>query len=383
MCKASACQGHARAILLSCALAAGRRAGRVPRAASGDPPGEPPHIVRVENQGLLFTGNSAGVSGVDDGYSIPAGAQTLWLFGDAFLQDPRAPARPFVGGVSNCGLTVQRGAGRSVLRHYAFLLDPHNGLARQLIPNLPTETGATRLWPMAGWYSAPRRKIYDYYAQVRVTGPGAFGFKVEGYGLASAPTTDGARFRFARLPGVDGRPLWWRTRDGPVFGAAVVEAPGSGYLYVAGVLDRNGVKTGKLARVARGRLEDPAAYQFYVSGGRAPRWSSNPADAADVPGLSNFPSELSLSFNKYLGGYLAVQSVGISQHILLSIAQHPWGPYRPIGTIGAQHLPFQKAFCYAGKEHPELAQEGGRIVYITFCDSRRYWLEMLRVTFAR
>ena len=41
-----------------------------------------PSVQKVENAGLLFTDNAAGVSGTDAGYSIPLQAQSLWLFGD-------------------------------------------------------------------------------------------------------------------------------------------------------------------------------------------------------------------------------------------------------------------------------------------------------------
>src|ERR1041385_6139688 len=74
-----------------------------------------PHVDTVENGGLLFTDNSAGVTGTDCGYSLPIGDRTLWLFGDVFLQDPKSPLRPIVGAVSNCGLLVARGHGSGTL----------------------------------------------------------------------------------------------------------------------------------------------------------------------------------------------------------------------------------------------------------------------------
>ena len=90
-----------------------------------------------------------------------------------------------------------------------------------------------------------------------------------------------------------------------------------------------------------------------------------------------------MAYNAYLGGYLAVHSVGISERMRLSLAPAPWGPYRPIAEIGAPHRALERAFCYAGKEHPELAQEHGRILYITYVDSERYWLQLLKVTLQR
>jgi len=58
-------------------------------------------VVSVENGGLLFTDNGDGVSGLDAGYSIPMGRETLWLFGDVFLVEPRSPEKRVVEAVRN------------------------------------------------------------------------------------------------------------------------------------------------------------------------------------------------------------------------------------------------------------------------------------------
>ena len=70
----------------------------------------------------------------------------------------------------------------------------------------------------------------------------------------------------------------------------------------------------------------------------------------------------------------------ISEKIRLSLSKEIWGPYEPIGEITAPHKAFAKAFCYDGAEHPELAEENGRIIYITYVDSDRYWEQLYKVT---
>lgn len=345
-----------------------------------------PRVVRVENGGLLFTDNQAGVSGVDAGYSVPMGKDTLWLFGDVFLLHPTDPEKRYVGGVSNAALlTSARTA--SGLRRYRFVTDPATGLARQVIPNLPGEGNETRLWPAGGWYDARAGRVYLYWARIRTTGGGGpFDFRLEGHGLAAADASEPDRIRFERLKSEHGDELWWPNADGePVFGAAVVRGPEARprYLYVVGVEERQGKKIGKLARVAPASVAKSGAYEYFSGSPDHPTWSADPSQAADIAGLADFPSELSVAYNRYLGGYLAVHSVGISDRIRLSLADNPWGPYRQIAEIGAPHRAFEKAFCYAGKEHPELAEQGGRVIYITYVDSQRYWLQMLRVTFER
>ena len=342
-----------------------------------------PAVVSVENCGLLFTDNRAGVTGTDAGYSIPLREKSLWLFGDVFLRDPASPEQGSRGFVSNCGLLVKAGQGSVPLRDYQFFTDAKSGLARPLLLPVDDEMGDDKLrfWPMGGWFDAVSQRVYLYYARVRVTGGGIFGFKLEGYGLAVADASVPEKIAFTRLKSAE-KLLWWPdTAGASVFGAAVVDGR-DGFLYVTGVQERDKRKFGKMARVAKEKIADLAAYEYFA-GGELPRWSKNLADAADVAGLTDFPSELSVSYNRFLGGYLAVHSIGVFEKARLSLAEKPWGPYRAIGEIGTPHRAFAKSVCYAGKEHPELAESGGRVVYVTYVDSDRYWLQLLKVTLGK
>lgn len=373
---------------------------------------------KVENAGLLFTDNPAGVSGVDAGYSLPMGNRTLWLFGDVFLLAPTDPAKSYVGGVSNCGLFVPAGQGIAPLRQYTFLTDAKTGLAHSLLPNAPGEGNEIRYWPFGGWYDDTAHQVYLYYARVRNTGGGPLDFRIEGHGLAVAPAPANAAtpadLQFRRLDAAPGQTLWWtdlpkstpapapQQSSGqsanqsagqslaqpisaklPLFGSAVVSGTNDGFLYVVGVQERGGRKWGKLARVPPKQITDLRAYEYYAQAeqnGKGPRWNRDAANASDVDGLNDFPNELSVAYNPYLGGWLAVHSVNVSDKMRLSVAPHPWGPYKTLGEIGAPHKAFARAFCYAGKEHPELRQANGRILYITYVDSDRYWLQLLKVT---
>ncbi|HSV75381.1 MAG TPA: DUF4185 domain-containing protein [Chthonomonadales bacterium] len=340
-----------------------------------------PRIVTVRTRGLLFTDNQAGVSGVDAGYSIPVGQRVLWLFGDVFLQHPTDPDRRWVGGHSNAALVTPRGRGLEPLRRGRFVTDPATGIAVQVIPNRPGEGVETRLWPLAGWHDAANRRIYLFWSRIRTTGSGPLDFRLEGNGLAQADAGDLDRVRFERLPSPEGGDVWWPP-DGPVMGAALAEDRRAGWLWVIGERQRAGRKEAVIARVRPDRIADRSAYEYYAGPPEAPRWSSSPADAAPIEGLGDF-SEASLSWNAYLGGWLVTHSVGIEERVRLSLAAAPWGPYRPIGEIGARHQAFARAFSYAGKEHPHMAEQGGRVVYVTFVDSNRYWLHLLEVTLAR
>ena len=347
-----------------------------------------PSVRSVENAGLLFTDNSAGVSGTDAGYSLPVGdKQTLWLFGDVFLLD-NSPARSYNGFVSNCALLVPSGGGMAPLRNYTFLTDAKTGLARRVLSQEKEEKAGLRYWPLGGWFDPKSKATYLYYERVRTTSAGGpFGFKVEGHGLAAANAEKPEEWKFNRLPTAPDQEIWWSPeKDGSIYGSAVIAPPSGDFIYVVGEQNRDGKNRGKMARVPKAKISDRAAYTYYsgstlFSGsGFAPHWSEDVSKAADVEGLDEFPNELSVSYNPYLGGYLAVHSIGINEKIRLSLAPNPWGPYRTIGEIGAPHRALAKAFCYAGKEHPELAQDNGRIIYLTYVDGDRYWLQALKIT---
>jgi len=344
-----------------------------------------PHVVKVENRGLLFTDNDAGVNGTDAGYSLSLGDRTLWLFGDVFLQNPTTPEKPFIGSVSNCALLVPKGKGAAHLKAYTFLKDSNGSIARQVIPRLSGEDDKTRLWPFGGWYDATVNRAYQYYSRIKVTGDGPLDFRSEGMGLASSQTTKPEEITFQRVAGPEGDIWWPAEKDKPVFGSAVIaDGPDANeqMLYVVGYRDQPFGKIGRLARVPKSRIGDLNAYEYFSGTPQNPSWSRLVSDSVDIASLNGFPTELSVSYNRFLGGYLAVYTVNLSEKLRLALAPKPWGPYKTIGEIDARHQPFVKAMCYAGKEHPELAEDGGRIVYVTYVDGSRYWLQLLKVTLA-
>lgn len=340
-----------------------------------------PGVLTSENAGLLFTDNPAGVSGVDAGFSIPIGKQVLWVFGDIFLLHPTQPEKPYVGAVSNAGLLVPQGKGIAPLAQYRFLTDDKTGLPRPLVENAPDEGNDIRLWPADGWHDEKNKRLYLYYGAVQMTGSGTYDFRPLGHGIAWANTQQPPAMTFQRL-------RWngaWNTwkGGGPVFGTTVVSrGPGiDDWLYVGGVEKRGADQFGKMARVRRTDIIDPNAYEYFAGyDDENPRWSRRLSDAADVSGLRDMPSEMSIRYNAHLNGYLAVHSVGLEDRIRLSLAEQPWGPFRKIAEIGAPRPAFSKTPCYAGKEHAELSEQNGKVIYITYVDQQRYWLQLLRVT---
>lgn len=353
-----------------------------------------PSVVSVENGGLLFTDNQAGVSGTDAGFSSPIGDKTLWIFGDVFLLDPKRPEKPYIGNVSNCGLLVPNGKGTAPLKRYKFLTEPAAGLARQLIPLESGEKDDTRLWPGGSWYDAAEKRLYLFYSGISILGEGTYNFRCNGWGLCVADVSKPEDIRFDRLK--SGRPStpvvpssaqdassWmWPSLDGKaVYGNATLD--GGEWLYVYGARDTKPGSAARLARVRKSKVSEINAYEYFCGTPDAPKWSWEQENAVDLAGLKDFPSELTVANNRYLGGYLAVHTVILDDRIRLSLAPNPWGPFTKIAEIGAPRQAFTKSPCYAGKEHPELAEDGGRVVYITYVDQQRYWLQLLKVTLKR
>ncbi|MEP6757006.1 MAG: DUF4185 domain-containing protein [Chthonomonadales bacterium] len=338
-------------------------------------------VEKVENRGLLFTDNPAGVNGTDAGYSLPIGNKTLWFFGDVFLLSPMAAHKDVVGDLSNCGLLVSSGKGVTPLSKYQFITDPAIGLARALLPNRAGESKNIRIWPFGSWYDATAKRIYLYYGRVNTTGGGPLDFKWEGNGLAVADAPNLDDLHFERLPSSIKEDLWWRdSAKSPVYGSAIVTERSSDYIYLVGIDTKNHGRASRMARVSKSKISDSSAYEYMTGSSYGPKWSTNRDHAVPVAGLDDFPTELSIHWNDYVGGYLAVHSMGISDRIRISVAPNPWGPYTTISEISAPHRVLGKGFCYAGKEHPELSEDGGRVIYVTYVDSERYWLHMLKVT---
>ena len=96
-------------------------------------------------------------------------------------------------------------------------------------------------------------------------------------------------------------------------------------------------------------------------------------------------NELSVSFNQYLGKYLAVHSYKLSGKIVARTAASPWGPWShpillyTVKVTREKLLPYPQ-LIYAGKEHPELSEENGKIIYITYIEFEEYFPHLLGIT---
>lgn len=352
-------------------------------------------VERARDLGPQFQDNPHRMVGQDGAYSIPLGDDSLWFFGDTLI-GARVPGESlwYPGGrpvghrdmagrgsidsmPNNTGLILEQTSGSKGLTRYRYICDERGNL-RQLVPRLPDEhPDEVRVWCLHG--IALKEKVYLYYITVAMVeeGPMPVNFALRGSGLA---VSDRGRWAFRRIES-RGSTLWWKNNQ-PQFGTAVLPDRYSDWLYVYGVIqDARGVQQCYLSRVHRGEIERLDAYEYYA--GPGPEWSAE-VDRA-IPVMEGMPNEMSVSFNPWLNAFLAVHSQGISGVIVGRTAPEPWGPWSdpvPLWEVKVHRekpLPYP-ILIYAGKEHPELAGDNGRILYITYIEFEEYYPHLVEVT---
>jgi hypothetical protein len=205
--------------------------------------------------------------------------------------------------------------------------------------------------------------------------PFPVGFEIVGSGLAVGSRRD---WRFTRVH-LKGDNVLWKA-DEPHFGVAFLRPHvDDGYVYVYGSVqrsDRN--QYCHVARVPRPAITEPLAYRYFDGNSWADR-----VDLA-IPVFDGMPSEVSVSWNEYLGGYLAVHSLSITGQIVARTSPTPWGPWseptllwhaKPQHAVPVPYIPL----LYAGKEHPSLADDRGRVVYVTYIEFEEYYPHLIRI----
>lgn len=334
--------------------------------------------------------------GQDGAFTIPLQDGQLWFFGDTLI-GRRSPgeslwyphSRP-VGPMdmsgkagiekmlNNTGLVSRDSSAAEGIRDYQYIVDEHNHI-KALIPLLPGEDpDRHRIWCLHGVELGGN--LYLYFIKVETIAEGIFpvNFKIIGSGLAAGNTRD---WQFTRIRH-RGSDIWW-SAECPHFSSAVLDVTGD-YLYHYGVLqDEDKIQRCYLARVFKSKIAQLDHYEYLCDA--APRWSPHVKEA--IPVFTGMPNEQSVSFNPYLGKYLAVHSLDLSGKIVARTAEQPWGPWSDsveLYQVRKEH-PYAHLYpqlIYAGKEHPALARENGRIIYVTYIEFEEYYPHLLEITIA-
>lgn len=351
-------------------------------------------IKSARDLGPQFVDNGHRMIGQDGAYSIPLNGESLWFFGDTLIGE-RAPNERlwYVGGqpvgpqhisakgpikrmINNTGLILRDKTGKYGLKNFSYICD-ETGNIKQLVPSLPDEPpDDVRVWCLHG--CAIQNKVYLFFIEVRMHDEGLFplNFKIIGSGLAvgSSYDWDFHRIRYKRST------IIWKKSE-PHFGSAVLRGLEEDRVFIYGVLrDEEKIQKCYLARVKSQDMEQLEKYEYLASPDS--HWSPQVKDAISV--FTGMPNELSVSYNAYLEGYLAVHSLDTSGHIVGRTAPDPWGPWSEPTILWTVKPNYQKPLpypplIYAGKEHPELAEENGRVIYITYVEFEEYFPHLIEI----
>jgi hypothetical protein len=340
-------------------------------------PSEESPVAVVRYLGNQFLDNAVGVTGADGATStvLPSG-DALWVFGDT-VEGPfktihgldLTPLR------SNTAALVPRQSVSAGIKEFEFLATDDGQRPRQIVPFAPDEDpSVNRVWVIHGVCLG--KHLYLYYHRITLLkGIDVFAnFKLDGMGIARA---DVANLEFTRLAAPDGTREFWKG-DEPGFGVFVDRD--DDYVYLWGSL-----MTGMyLARVRPESIEDFSAYEYLVGAPTAanpnasPRWSTKFEPTAAL--FDAVPNEMSAAFNRHLGKFVAFHSLHREHKIAMRTAPKITGPWSGPQVVYQPQRVGDNDLIYAAKEHPELARDGGRVVYVTFINSATYVPQMIELT---
>jgi hypothetical protein len=336
-----------------------------------------PSVASVRYLGNQFLENPIGVTGADGATStvLPSG-KSLWVFGDTIEGPFKTVHGLQLGGFrSNTGAMVPRQDVVDGIKKFQFLTQDDGKRPRQLVPFAPDEDPHThRVWAIHG--TCVRDQIYLFYHRITLLKDvDVFvNFQLDGMGIARANVDD---LKFERLPAPDGTLEFWK-RDEPSFGVFVDRA--DDYIYLWGSL----ATAMYLARTQPKSIADLASYEYLVEAPSAdrpdvtPRWSKK--FRPNAPLFDSVPNEMSAAFNRYLGKYVAFHSLHRENKVVMRTAPRILGPWSEPRIVYRPERVKDTELIYAVKEHPELASQDGRVLYVTFVNSATYVPQMIEVT---
>lgn len=306
-------------------------------------PYPPPIVVSVKTLGKVAA--PPNVKARDGGNSIQMGDQMLWVFDDTLF----TPA-------------AEDGANlRSNTAALAPLADPlqtqepvdSTGAPFQAIPFTAEELDYNRasgksderiaLWPAGLLPEGNGSLVFVHKLYVH---PGLLNYEHIGVELAEfAPGQTQA------------------TRLGALFGAhepiLVNPLQHDSYIYLYGMITIDSSRGIGVARVSTAQVRNRAAYQCWDGAA----WVTDCGKIATL--FNQVPGAVNVAWNEYLGRFVAVHSLTLSNAVVMRTAEHPEGPWSAPSELFTGEPPLQDV-NYAGEQHPELAREQGRIIFVSY-----------------
>ncbi|MDZ4657592.1 MAG: DUF4185 domain-containing protein [Bythopirellula sp.] len=334
-------------------------------------------VLAVRYLGKQFQDNPVRVTGQDCASSIvlPSG-EAFWLFGDT-IEGPFESIRGLAldDKLSNTAAVVPEQDVSEGIKRFEFVTEPDGKRARQVVPFVDGEAPAEqRIWPVHGACSGGH--IYVFYHRISlIPGVDVFeNFTLEGMGIARAKIGE---WKFERLTAPDSGYEFWKG-DKPTFGVFVQQQDGVAYVW-------GSLMTGMfLARTSPEKIADLSSYEYLIAAPTTadpeakPVWSKTFEPMAVM--FDSVPNEMSASYNSHLGCYTAIHTRLRENEIVLRTAPEIVGPWSDAEVIYRPEKKDESDLFYAAKEHPELARENGKVIYVTYVDSRSYAPQLIEVT---
>lgn len=335
-------------------------------------------IAAVRFLGEQFLGNQLNITGLDGATSTPLpSGDALWMFGDTVEGPFESIRKVDLSGLrSNVGALVPTQNAKEGIKKFNFLREADSQRPRQLIPFAEDENPAThRIWPIHG--VCVGQAVYLFYHRITLLkGVDVFeNFQLDGMGIARA---DVSKLEFTRLTAPDGTREFWKG-DQPTFGVFVTRD--SDHVFLWGSLATKMY----LARTKPDKLEDFSSFEYLVKAPTAgtpngeARWSNKLTAEAAL--FDSVPNEMSASYNPHLKKFVAVHSLHRENKIVMRTAPRIVGPWSAPQVVYRPEKLAETDLIYAAKEHPELARDGGRVIYVTYVNSASYVPQMIEVTF--
>jgi hypothetical protein len=316
------------------------------------------------------------VVGRDGAATVEAFGQEVWLFGDTFLSVQNVQGFNFVsntfatsaftdaGGVLSIGLLDRLdGAGAPDELLFPTATELAFDLAHVSFPD-----GGCSASPCDGRFATwPTAAVFDpnagdggaalVFYQLISAAPGSFNFSGIGQGVALWSDFNALPTR-PELDLCDGGPttaLFCASEPG--YGMAAVLVDGGVFAFAC---EQSGLSYPcQLASVPFAQALDKGAWQFWDGSA----WSSN-LTAAQT--LFDGAPILSVFFNGYAGQWMVVYSKVFSNQVVFRTAPALTGPWSGEGNLFVADDGDGGGTAYDTHVHPELAEQGGRIQYLTY-----------------
>jgi hypothetical protein len=290
------------------------------------------------------------VTGRDGGAAALVAGRMLWTFNDTLMTVNGADGFSYRSATAACA------DGDSLALDEP--LDP-NGAPYQLLPYTADEIAYNRsrgpqerfaLWPDAVVPDGSGGALV-FFAYLKVH-PGNLDFEPLGAGVARVGPGETVAYRYPDLLFVAPEPQF-------VNGGVIVD--GFVHLYGCDPVPDAIDSECRVARAPLGQATARAAWQVW----NGAAWSSDLRSGQTV--LHGAPGQVSVSWNPYLGSYLAVHGAILSNEVVFHTAPHPEGPWSDARHLfTGRHGSSQSD--YAALEHPELARDAGRTLVVSYAD---------------